>query len=194
MLPNFKIIVERWKYNSKYDVYVSNLGRIKVKEGFLKFSYIHPFRICKYTTVKVKRKVVSLHRLVLETWNPKNNMETLTVDHIDGNPRNNKLENLEWVTKEENERRAKEAIIAQGNNIVGFQIKGRVYDLNEKKKKKIEVKINNSEIDDYIKKIHELKILNFNKEIFLKKVNTIKFHGAQYIRYCGMVVTPLYVI
>lgn len=42
MLPSFKIVVEKWKYNSKYDIYVSNLGRIKVKKGLLKFKYICP--------------------------------------------------------------------------------------------------------------------------------------------------------
>lgn len=194
MLPNFKIVVEKWKYNSKYDVYVSNLGRIKVKKGFFKFKYIHPVIINKYEKIKIKRRLYSLHRIVLETWNPMNNMETLTVDHIDGNPRNNKLENLEWVTKEENEQRAREALIAQGNHIVGFQIKGRIYDWNEKKKKKIKMKIKYSEIDDYINEINELKIINFNKEKFLIKLNKIKLKGAQYIKYCGIEVTPLYEI
>lgn len=121
-------------------------------------------------------------------------METLTVDHIDGNHRNNKLENLEWVTKEENERRAKEALIAQGNNVVGFQIKGEVSILNKKKKKKIEMKINHSEIDDYIIEIHKLKIVNFDEEKFLTKLNNIKTRGAQSISYCGIVATPLYEI
>lgn len=192
MLPSFKIVIEKWKYNSKYDVYVSNLGRLKIKKGFLKFSYIYPVFINKYEKVKIKRRLYSLHRIVLETWNPKNNMETLTVDHIDGNHRNNKLENLEWVTKEENERRAIEALIAQGNNIVGFQIKGEVSILNKKKKKKIEMKINYSEIDDYIIEIHKLKIANFDEEKFLTKLNNIKTRGAQSISYCGIIATPLY--
>lgn len=194
MLPSFKIIVEKWKYNSKYEAYVSNLGRIKVKKGFFKFKIHSPVIINKYEKVKIKRRLYSLHRIVLETWNPMNNMETLTVDHIDGNPRNNKLENLEWVTKEENERRAREALIAQGNNIVGFQIKGRIYDWNEKKKKKIKMKIKYSEIDDYMNKIDKLKIFNFNKENFLIKLNNIITRGAQSIRYCGIEVTPLYEI
>ena len=41
------------------------------------------------------------------TWRPIPNAEALTVDHLDHNKRNNSLSNLEWVTKEENLRRAK---------------------------------------------------------------------------------------
>ena len=32
MLPTFKIIFERWKYNKDYELYVSNLGRVKTKD------------------------------------------------------------------------------------------------------------------------------------------------------------------
>ena len=44
----------------------------------------------------------SVHRLILSTFNPIKNMENLTVDHIDGNIKNNSLENLKWVTIQEN--------------------------------------------------------------------------------------------
>ena len=40
------------------------------------------------------------------TWRPTANAELLTVDHLDHNKRNNALNNLEWVTLEENQRRA----------------------------------------------------------------------------------------
>ena len=39
---------------------------------------------------------LSIYRLVLIVFNPVNNMENLEVKHIDGNPANNKLSNLEW--------------------------------------------------------------------------------------------------
>lgn len=44
----------------------------------------------------------SVHRLILSTFYPVKNMEHLTVDHIDGNIKNNSLENLKWTTIQEN--------------------------------------------------------------------------------------------
>jgi hypothetical protein len=42
------------------------------------------------------------------TWKPIDNADEMTVDHLDHNKRNNMLRNLEWVTREENLKRAKE--------------------------------------------------------------------------------------
>jgi len=49
-----------------------------------------------------KRHRYSVHRLILENFNPVEGMENLQVNHIDGNKRNNKLSNLEWTTCQEN--------------------------------------------------------------------------------------------
>lgn len=48
------------------------------------------------------RKVFSVHRLVLASFSPRNDMEQLQVNHIDGDKTNNTLSNLEWVTAKEN--------------------------------------------------------------------------------------------
>lgn len=50
-------------------------------------------------------KVKGIHRLLAEIYipNPKNLPQ---VNHIDGNPRNNDLKNLEWCTNRENQRHA----------------------------------------------------------------------------------------
>lgn len=45
---------------------------------------------------RIERRTV--HRLVMETFYPINNMKDLVVDHINGVRHDNKLENLRWVT------------------------------------------------------------------------------------------------
>ena len=55
-----------------------------------------------YTNVKQKDgsyKTFSVHKLVATAWYGRTNEE---VDHIDGNPRNNKPSNLRWVSHEFN--------------------------------------------------------------------------------------------
>lgn len=75
MLPTFKIIFERWKYNKDYELYVSNLERVKTKDKEL----VKPKTTTKdYMAVSFKKdgkkKNVSLHRLVLMTWKPRKDM------------------------------------------------------------------------------------------------------------------------
>lgn len=104
-----KILISKCKYQLKFDYYVEDNG--KIWSG----------RTQKYLSVQLdkdgyekvqmmsrdgKRHRYSVHRLVLENFNPVENMENLQVNHIDGNKRNNKLENLEWVTCSENNRHA----------------------------------------------------------------------------------------
>ena len=62
-----------------------------------------------------------MHRLVLLTWRPIPNAEDLTVDHLNHNKRDNSVNNLEWVTEEENLTRAKNDYVIvekgkEGNN------------------------------------------------------------------------------
>lgn len=48
----------------------------------------------------------SVHRLLLLTYKPIANCDKLVVDHIDNNPFNNKLENLQWLTQKQNIKRS----------------------------------------------------------------------------------------
>lgn len=97
---------EVWKeiegYNSKY--YISNLGRVK------SIKYTEP-RILKarldnhgyYRVALTKDKEVvecKVHRLVARAF-IKNPYNKPTVNHKDGNKRNNTVENLEWATRSE---------------------------------------------------------------------------------------------
>ena len=105
ILPKIFLGIERWKWNKEYRVYVSNMGHFKDehKEDL-------PFKTTTsgYLNVKTRCGYKLAHRLVMLTWRPIPGAEDLTVDHLDHNKRNNALTNLEWVTREENLRRADE--------------------------------------------------------------------------------------
>lgn len=48
------------------------------------------------------RKVFSVHRLILETFDPNPHSSELQVNHKDGDKTNNRLSNLQWATCKEN--------------------------------------------------------------------------------------------
>lgn len=88
---------------------VSNCGNVKSlnyrclgKEKVL----IPRKNTCGYLFVglwkKRKEHIYTIHRLVMMTFRPVENMEQLEVDHIDTNIDNNNLENLRWATRKEN--------------------------------------------------------------------------------------------
>lgn len=112
--------MEKWKsvvgYEGLYDV--SNLGRIKsLPKGQFRYErilkpYVNPkngycyVRLTKNHESKSKR----VHVLVMSAFCPVNKMQgydpEYTVDHLDGDRENNRLENLEWCSQAENTRRA----------------------------------------------------------------------------------------
>ena len=98
---------EIWKdivgYEGKYAV--SNWGKVK------SLNYNHTGKEKLLSPVKTEkgylfvnlrregsRKTYKVHRLVLMTFAPCENMENLQVNHIDEDKSNNRLENLEWCT------------------------------------------------------------------------------------------------
>ena len=104
--------IERWKYNSTYQVYVSTQGRFRNKS---KADIPVKIGTGGYCLVKVECSTCEYmlaHRLVMLTWKPTSDAENLTVDHLDHNKRNNALSNLEWVSWGENQERAKDDLVA----------------------------------------------------------------------------------
>ena len=102
---------EIWKDIPYYEgIYqVSNKGNIKsFKCGKIKI--LKPFKSKDgYLSVKLtknkKEKTLRVHRLVAQTFIP-NPLNKLEVNHIGGCKHNNNLNNLEWVTREENRKHA----------------------------------------------------------------------------------------
>lgn len=104
ILPTLKLDIERWKFNKEYNIYVSNKGHFKDAN-----KQVLPVKIngSGYCCIKTSRGYRLAHRLVMCTWAPLLDAENLTIDHLDHNKRNNSLENLEWVTEQENLKRSK---------------------------------------------------------------------------------------
>lgn len=106
---------EVWKNIKGYEglYQISNLGRIKSlpRNGTKPIETIKKTTVDKYGYLRVslsnknKRKKVLVHRLVAQAFisNPQNKPQ---VNHIDGNKKNNVLENLEWCTNSENMKHA----------------------------------------------------------------------------------------
>ncbi len=106
IFPKLHITLERWRWNKTHQLYVSTLGNFMTKDKQVAKVYTSENG---YLTVKsrgTEKKFVQAHRLVMKTWKPIDNADKMTVDHLNHNKRDNSLQNLEWVTKEENTARA----------------------------------------------------------------------------------------
>lgn len=99
---------EIWKTIIDFPQYqVSNFGRVMSyknpkKPILMKGRITKGYKYIHLRDINGKGYSKQLHRLVLETFCPVENMKNLEVNHIDENKLNNNLENLEWLTHEQN--------------------------------------------------------------------------------------------
>lgn len=107
----------KWKQIPQFpNYYASDTGLIKNQQGHI-MSTTTATSTDKHQKVKLYtngiRTTQFVHRLILMAFNPNPNYHNLEVNHIDGNPANNNLSNLEWCTGKENHQHYKEIIIPQ---------------------------------------------------------------------------------
>lgn len=69
-----------------------------------------------YYGSNTKKVTVSVHRLMMENFYPLSNSEKMEVDHINKIVTDNRIENLRWVTREENYKH-KDPFFTHRNNI-----------------------------------------------------------------------------
>ena len=100
---------EIWKVIEKYPDYeISNLGNVKShkrkKEIIMKPGKYSNGYLFVHLRNKEENRYELIHRLVLSTFSPCKNMENLQVNHKNCKRDDNRLENLEWATKQENDK------------------------------------------------------------------------------------------
>ena len=108
---SIRLSIERWKWNADFGIYVSNKGHFRSRDKKdLPVKITQGGYCCVYCEGTVNAYRLA-HRVVLLTWRPNGDAENMTVDHLNHNKRCNELDNLEWVTKAENLRRAGEDLV-----------------------------------------------------------------------------------
>lgn len=71
------------------NTYIKRRGSTEYKQG--------------YSYVSINNRTYTIHRLVAEAFIP-NDANKPDINHLDGNKHNNRVDNLEWCTKSENEK------------------------------------------------------------------------------------------
>lgn len=94
---------EIWKvYPLNPNYYVSNLGRIKnKKEHIMSPKYSGGYAFIS-ASLNGHKTTTMIHRMVKITFDPIDNYDSYAVDHINGIRSDNRLENLRWITEENN--------------------------------------------------------------------------------------------
>lgn len=119
------IIIEKWLPVNiegvvKNYYLISNTGMLKnIKGQIIKPIIINTgyYTYKLYTGTKPKYKTILVHRLVMMTFNPIENPEKYTINHINMNVADNNIYNLEWCSQEENNQEKITYYHSYGSNI-----------------------------------------------------------------------------
>jgi len=101
--------MEIWKVIENLEGYmISNFGRVKsLKKNIMLTPSMNNWG---YLRVKLsqdgKRYRLLIHRLVLKSFKPNEDLNKTECNHKDGNKENNYVENLEWCTRSDNMKHA----------------------------------------------------------------------------------------
>lgn len=118
----------KWQYYEEYikgevwkkysDIQISDHGRVRTKSGVVSYGSVTSagYMVCTYNN-STKSKLV--HILVAKLFIPNSDQnKKLRVNHKDGNPKNNKVSNLEWTTPKGNAQHAnKMGLIKRSKNL-----------------------------------------------------------------------------
>ena len=94
-----EIWVKTHEYN--YDYYFSNMGRIKLGDKIVK-QYLDKDLYCLcHLKTNGKIKLFRVHRIIARCF-IENKDNKAQINHINSNPKDNRIQNLEWVSHSEN--------------------------------------------------------------------------------------------
>lgn len=192
---------EIWKDIKGYEgIYqVSNTGKIKsldriiyqdkdgltysrlIKGKVLKYNYDKQGYLLVHLCINGIRKCFKVHRLVAEAF-IENVEQKQYVNHIDGNKKNNVMNNLEWVTPSENNIHAYKIGLSKptrpmlGRKKEKYPSYGLRGKLNHKSKKVLQYDKNNNFIKEWECVAEVERTLNIKESVISLCCRGIKYH------------------
>lgn len=128
-------------YNSKTNKYLK--GQENYKNGYFSYSLTMP---------DGSKKRCLAHRLVAIAFIPNTNPKKNQINHIDGNKLNNCVDNLEWVSQEENQQHAIQIGLRQFDHVFCFT-----------KDKKL--------VAEYLTVVDAAKAVNLSRSLIIQELN-----------------------